>query len=135
MFRKPEYPETRRVDMGRAPDISSLVPLTPRVLLILWALADGPQHGYRVLKIAEELGRGLVSIGPASLYEAINTLRNRGLIEQTTAPPDVDRDDARRRYFRLTSRGHLLLKTEANRLAALGEDLRRAGLADSGSTS
>jgi DNA-binding PadR family transcriptional regulator len=121
--------------MGREKDISSLVPLTPRVLLILWALAEGPQHGYRVLKIAEELGRGLVSIGPASLYESINTLRNRGLIEHTKAPPDADRDDARRRYFRLTTRGRALLRAEANRLAALGEDLRRAGFVDSASSS
>jgi DNA-binding PadR family transcriptional regulator len=116
--------------MSDDPDLSALVPLTPRVLLILWALAEGPQHGYRLLKMAEELGRGEVSIGPASLYESINTLRKRGLIEDSKAPLDADRDDTRRRYFRLSDRGRRLLRAEANRVAALAEDLSRAGLVD-----
>jgi len=114
--------------MKHEPDISALVPLTPRVLLILWALAEGPQHGYRLLKVAEELGRGRVSIGPASLYESINTLRKRGVIEHSEAPPDADRDDVRRRYFQLTALGRALLEAEASRLAVLAEDLSRAGL-------
>lgn len=114
--------------MPRKTDVSAHVPLTPRVLLILWALADGAQHGYRLLKVAEELGRGKVSIGPASLYESVDTLRKRGLIEQAKPPGDADRDDKRRRYFRLTQRGRDVLKAEANRLALLADDLRKAGL-------
>jgi DNA-binding PadR family transcriptional regulator len=112
------------------PEVSTLLPLTPRVLLILWSLADRPQHGYRILAIAEELGRGRVSIGPASLYESINTLKERGLIEHTQAPRNADRDDERRRYFKLTRRGRELLRAEASRVNALAEDLRAAGLVD-----
>ncbi len=111
-------------------EISTLLPLTPRVLLILWSLADGPQHGYRLLKIAEELGRGRVSIGPASLYESITTLEKRGLIARAKAPRDADREDARRRYYELTKRGIELLRAEANRMNALAKDLRAAGLVD-----
>ncbi len=115
--------------MQRKPNVATLLPLTPRVLLILWSLADGPHHGYRLLKIAEELGRGRVSIGPASLYESITTLKKRGLIEHAKAPRDADREDARRRYFKLTKRGRELLRAEANRVNTLAEDLRAAGLA------
>ncbi len=116
--------------MTRQPDVSSLLPLTPRVLLILWALDEGPQHGYRLLRMAEELGRGHVSIGPASLYESITALEKRRLIEQSDAPMGVDRDDKRRRYFRLTDLGRDALKAEANRVASVAFDLRKAGLVD-----
>lgn len=115
-------------------DVSTFLPLTPRVLLILWSLVDGPQHGYRLLKVAEELGRGRVSIGPASLYESITTLRKRGLIAHAKAPGDADRDDARRRYFKLTKKGNELLRAEANRVTALAKDLQMAGLADAEET-
>jgi DNA-binding PadR family transcriptional regulator len=116
--------------MRDKPSVAALLPLTPRVLLILWSLAEGPQHGYRLLKVTEELGRGRVSIGPASLYESINTLKKRGLIEHANAPRDADRDDVRRRYFKLTRRGRQLLRAEANRVNTLAEDLRAAGLVD-----
>ena len=117
------------------PDVSSLLPLTPRVFLILWALEERPQHGYRLLKMAEELGRGRVSIGPASLYESIAALEKRDLIERTVEPQGVDREDKRRRYFQLTDRGREVLKAEANRVARLAVDLREAGLVDSGGRS
>jgi DNA-binding PadR family transcriptional regulator len=121
--------------MRPQPDVSSLLPLTPRVFLILWALEERPQHGYRLLKMAEELGRGRVSIGPASLYESIAALEKRDLIERTVEPQGVDREDKRRRYFQLTDRGREVLKAEANRVARLAVDLREAGLVDSGGRS
>ena len=104
------------------------LPLTPRVLLILWALESGPQHGYRLLQELEERGRGRVSIGPASLYEAIQTLQRRDWIAPVDAPDDAD---SRRRYFRLTDHGRSVLRAEAQRLADLVNDLRVDGLVDS----
>jgi DNA-binding PadR family transcriptional regulator len=104
-----------------------LLPLTPRVFLLMWALEGGPQHGYGLLGRVEELGQGQVRIGPASLYEAIQTLRRRGLIRPCDAPEGADR---RRRYFRLTSEGQDILRSEAARLARLVEDLKSAGLVD-----
>ena len=113
--------------MARTPaSIESLLPLTPRVLLILWGLHDGPQHPYRLLRIAEDLGRGRVSIGPASLYEAIHALRDKGLIAESTAPDDEPDPDSRRRYFKLTRLGRDVLQAEADRIAELSNDLRRA---------
>ncbi len=105
------------------------LPLTPRVLLILWALESGPLHGYRLLQEIEERGRGRVSIGPASLYESIQTLRQRGWIEPAEAPDDAD---SRRRYFQLAAAGRSVLVAEARRLSDLVDDLRLAGVIDSG---
>ena len=113
----------------KQPAADNLLPLTPRVLLILWGLAEGPQHPYRLLKTTEELGRGRVTIGPASLYEAIHSLRNKGLVEDAPEPTDVDRSDARRRYFRLTDLGRAALEAEAGRITTLADDLRRAEIA------
>ncbi len=106
---------------------SDLLPLTPRVFLLMWALNGEAQHGYRLLSRLEELGRGHVSIGPASLYESIHTLRRRGLIEQAEPPQGADR---RRRYFQLTDQGRSILESEAGRLARLVADLRADGLVD-----
>ena len=117
------------------PDESPLLPLTPRVLLILWVLDDGPQHGYRLLKMAEARGRGRVSIGPASLYESLAALAKRGLVEETEAPEEVEREDRRRRYFRLSDLGLETLRAEANRLSILALDLKESGLVDAGGRS
>jgi len=106
------------------------LPLTPRVMLILWALDAGPKHGYRLLSEVEELGRGRVSIGPASLYESIQTLRRKGWIEPAAAPADATSNDRRRRYFQLTTTGTGVLRAEASRLSELVDDLRSDGLID-----
>jgi len=109
------------------------LPLTPRVMLILWALDAGPKHGYRLLSEVEELGRGRVSIGPASLYESIQSLRRKGWIEPTGAPADAASPDRRRRYFQLTAAGGEILRAEASRLSELVDDLRARGLVDQAS--
>lgn len=109
-------------------DADNLLPLTPRVFLLLWALEqEGPMHGYALLQRIEERGAGQVTIGPASLYEAIQTLHDRGLVEPTAPPADAE-PDRRRRYFRLTRSGRDVLQTEARRLAELVDRLREDGL-------
>lgn len=109
-------------------DVDDLLPLTPRVFLLLWTLEqEGPMHGYALLERIEERGGGQVTIGPASLYEAIQTLNERGLVEPSEPPPGAE-PDRRRRYFRLTGVGREVLQTEAQRLADLVEQLRADGL-------
>ncbi len=113
---------SKRVSVKDARDV---LPLTPRVFLILWGLSREPQHGYALLRTVEELARGRVRVGPTSLYEAIHTLKQRRLIEETDAPPDAD---ARRRYLRLTGLGREVFLAEADRLDGLVADLRTSGV-------
>ena len=54
---------------GKKSDPESLLPLTPRVFHILLALAEGPEHGYRIMKEVEERSRQRVRIGPGSMIE------------------------------------------------------------------
>ena len=100
-----------------------LLPLTPRVFLILWALSENECHGYGLLREVEELGRGRVSIKPGSLYEAIDSLARRGLIE-----PADNGGNSRRRTYRITGFGRDVVAAEATRLGELVDDLRAAKL-------
>jgi DNA-binding PadR family transcriptional regulator len=107
---------------SRNPD--DLLPLTPRVFLILWALTGQELHGYALLREVETLSRGRVTIKPGSLYEAIDTLAKRGLIEET----GFEKGDGgpRRRPYRLTAFGRGVFDAEAQRLEELVADLRDA---------
>jgi len=104
-------------------DIEEHLPLTPRVFHLLLALMDGPQHGYALMKEVEDRSGGKVRVGPGTLYEAVHTLRDRGLVAETEARPDDH--DARRRYYELTPFGRRVLAAETERLADLVDFARR----------
>jgi DNA-binding PadR family transcriptional regulator len=93
------------------------LPLTPAVFNILLALADGEKHGYAIMLEVEANTQGEVKMGPGTLYGSIKRMLAAGLIEETGERPDPAMDDQRRRYYRMTSSGQRLLKTEAERLA------------------
>jgi DNA-binding PadR family transcriptional regulator len=83
-------------------------------LLILLSLAEGGKHGYAMLvDIRESFG---VKMGPATLYQALDRLESRGLIEPLAA-------EERRRPYRLTAQGRAELEDQLlqmQRLSAAG---------------
>ena len=83
--------------------------------LILTALADTSQHGYRIIAEVREISGGRVRLRAGTLYTALDRLRADGLIV-------VDREEVvegrLRRYYRLTPEGTRRLAAEAIRLAA-----------------
>ncbi len=94
--------------------------MTDRCHDILRALADGEErHGYAILEAVEEHTNGKVILAPGTLYRAIGRLLDDGLIVQTDRRPDPAREDARRRYYRITPRGHALLAHPGTPLAPL----------------
>lgn len=94
-------------------------PLTSANFYILFALAEGEQHGLGVAaEIAERTG-GDVELGPGTLYTAIQKLLNAGMIEESTSLPRKAKEDSRRRYYRITPAGRHALKAEAKRLARI----------------
>ena len=118
--------------MKRSPDAQDLLPLTPVVLHILLALADGTRnesddgpgrHGYAVAQEVEEMTEGQIRMGPGTLYGSIQRMLTSSLIEEvtrargaTTRTSSVS-DDERRRYYRLTPLGRRVLELELARLA------------------
>ena len=87
--------------------------------LVLLSLADRPRHGLAILDRVDEASNGECRMGPGTLYGTLQKLVATGLIKEVDAPPDLEADDPRRRYYRLTSRGEKVLKAEATRLRAL----------------
>ena len=81
-------------------DIVDSVPVirgsSDRSVLVLTSLSSGPKHGYALIKDIESFSG--VSLGPGSLYGAIDKLEHAGLIE---AMPG----EGRRKPYRITARG------------------------------
>ena len=69
-------------------------------------------------QVAEQTG-GRIRMGPGTLYSSIQTLLEAKLIEETETRADVNLGTERRRYYRLTSAGRKLARSEAERLADL----------------
>ena len=93
-----------------------LLPLTPAVFYILFALADGEKHGYAIMQQTTVLSDGKFRMGPGTLYTTIQRLLELSLIEETT---DNNEPEGRRRYYRLTGAGKALLQVEISRMDAV----------------
>jgi DNA-binding PadR family transcriptional regulator len=81
--------------------------------LILTALAQGPTHGYGVIRAVDTLSEGEVVLRPGTLYGALDRLAEQGQVE-------VDREEAvdgrLRRYYRLTDGGAAALAAQVKRV-------------------
>lgn len=99
------------------------LPLAPRDLMILAVLAEGPLHGYGIIKAVEERSSSGVLLDPANLYRVLRRMREQAWIREAGA----DRD--RRRTYAITQGGRSLLAAELSRLERLLEHARPA-LAD-----
>jgi len=97
-------------------EVMKLIPLTPAVFFILFALADGEKHGYAIMQQTTKLSEGRFRMGPGTLYTTIQRLLEFSLIEEVSDNRDPD---SRRRYYRLTRQGRVLLDLEINRMGAV----------------
>ena len=105
----------------------SLLPLTPAVLHILLALADGERHGYAIAQEVEEMSDHQVRMGPGTLYGSILRMTESELVEEVTTRRRGDGDE-RRRYYRSTAFGKRVLSRELARLDAIVSLARRKQL-------
>lgn len=94
--------------------VETFLPLTPVAFEILLALADGEQHGYRIMQEVNARAGGAVKLHAGTLYRALARLLEQELIEELSERPAED--DERRRYYRLTERGIAVARAEADRL-------------------
>lgn len=93
--------------------------------MILTALAEGPVHGYGIMRDVEKLSKGRVKLRTSTLYAALDRLSAESLIE-------VDREEITsgrlRRYYRLTDSGRTQLSTAAKEQRGQADvALRRLG--------
>ena len=78
-------------------------------LLVLALLEDRQRHGYEIGKLIEERSEGAISFQIASLYPTLYRLEKRGLIEGRWVEKAGTR---RRRYYRLTTEGRRVLRSQ-----------------------
>jgi DNA-binding PadR family transcriptional regulator len=98
-------------------DVSSFLPLSPATLHILLSLAGDDMHGYGIMQEVRRQSEGQYKLGPGTLYDNLQKLIRRKLVNELGRRPGDD--DPRRRYYRLTSTGHSVLAAEVGRLEAV----------------
>lgn len=104
--------------MPRQRSADDLLPLTPLSIAILLVLADGPLHGYGLIKALEVETEGRIVPAAGTLYAALERMVGEQLIAETPAPATPDADQ-RRRYYALTAFGRDVARAELRRLDAL----------------
>lgn len=102
-------------------DVQRHLPLAPRDLLILAVLAEGPLHGYGLIKAVEERSRSGVLLDPANLYRVLRRMSEAGWIRRARGE-----GDPRRRTYEIAPEGRALLAAEVSRLERLLEQARPA---------
>jgi DNA-binding PadR family transcriptional regulator len=107
----------------------SLTPLTYQILL---ALADRDLHGYGIIKDIEERAGASSAPSTGAMYLALQRMEGEGLIAEAPERPCED-DDARRKYYRITTRGRTAAEAESAHLAGLVETARARKLLAEGS--
>src|SRR5258708_35417160 len=96
-----------------------LNPLPSAAFQILLSLADEDLHGYGIMRQVAEQTAGRMRLGPGTLYSSIQALLEEKLIEEVDPREDATPGQKRRRYYRMTSAGRKLARSEAERLADL----------------
>jgi len=96
-----------------------LDPLPSSAFQILLALVGEDLHGYGIMRQVAEQTDGRMRLGPGTLYSSIQSLLEGKFIEELDLREDTKLGQERRRYYRLTSAGRKLARSEAERLAGL----------------
>lgn len=78
-------------------------------LLILRALARGPNHGYGIAERIKQVSREVLEVGESSLYPALQRLLLNGWVTAEWGTSDNNR---RARYYTVTAAGQRQLRAE-----------------------
>jgi DNA-binding PadR family transcriptional regulator len=94
--------------MNSIGDIQKYLPLSETTCYILLSLIE-PLHGYGVMQNVESVSKGIVRLGPGTLYGAFTTLEKEGLIVKVS-------EEDRRKSYTLTQKGKEVLREQIKRL-------------------
>jgi DNA-binding PadR family transcriptional regulator len=98
------------------------LPLTEAIFYILLAVRR-PNHGYGITQEVEELTKGRVTLGPGTLYGAIQSLVKKDWIRIYSE----DTESRKKKEYVITDSGKAVFEEERQRLAEL---LRNSELMD-----
>ncbi len=109
------------------------LPLTETTFFILLSMADGPKHGYAIMKDIRTLSEGRMLLGTGTLYGALKRLLEQRWIERVDQhePHGLEtvRDGRPRKAYALPWLGRRILEADVARLQRLATlaNLRRVG--------
>ena len=87
-------------------------------LLILRVVALGPVHGYAIAQRIQQVSKELLQVQQGSLYPALHRLENKKFLAAEWGPTETGREA---KFYRLTAKGRMQLKTESESWARLTE--------------
>jgi len=90
--------------------------------MILSLIEDRPRHGYEISKLIEQCSGGAVRFYVASLYPLLYRLEKRGWIKGRWVEKAGQR---RRRYYRLTVEGRVVLAAQRRGWKAFVDAINR----------
>lgn len=99
--------------MGRGKDLDDGI-LTDSTYYILLTLVE-PIHGYAIMQKVQEISKGQMIIGPASLYTILKKLQDAKYIEL------LEDDEERRKTYTLIAKGKKILTNDISRRIAMVE--------------
>lgn len=101
--------------------------LSAPIFHILLVLGHDTLHGYAIMQRFADETDGQEILLPGTLYSSIARMLDETLVEEVPAPVG-EGGDARRRFYRATTRGLSVARAEAERLDRLVEMARRRAL-------
>jgi DNA-binding PadR family transcriptional regulator len=93
-------------------------PITETTYFILLSLAQGPSHGYAIMKDVRQLSLERVVLSTGTLYGALKRLLELRWIERSDDPA-AGENGRERKLYRLTNLGQAALDDEIERLNVL----------------
>lgn len=90
------------------------VPLTEAIYYILLSVRK-PNHGYGIIQEISEITDKRVTLGPGTLYGAINTLLSKGWIKLYSE----DKESRKKKEYIITKDGREVFRNEVERLNEL----------------
>ncbi|MDF2520652.1 MAG: putative transcriptional regulator [Clostridia bacterium] len=90
------------------------LPLTEALFYILLAVRK-PNHGYGIIQEVLEITNGRLSLGPGTLYGAINSMLEKDWIRLYSE----DKESRKKKEYLITSKGKEIFQAEAERLKEL----------------
>ena len=93
--------------------------LTEAVYYILLSLLE-PLHGYGIMRNVSKISKGRVNLAAGTLYGAINSMLEKGWIKALPGE-----QSSRKKEYRITENGRIVLENEFNRLRELIRNGRR----------
>ena len=99
----------------------SLEILTESMFYVLMALSNGPKCGADIAEFVQQKTKGLLRLGPATLYAILAKFEKEKYIQEVAV-------EGRKRTYRVTEKGRRAYESELERLRQCLRDAEREDL-------